>query len=160
MILYYLKKLVQFFFPSIVSLLLHYLRSPPVFVELLKTNRTKKKKKRRKGNFIFFKLPLRLSMLQIFLCFFLQMLSPCYALASVAKPISCGRLGCLCRPHHKGTEWVPTIVPYHIPHQLSEEGQIYNSALYSSVLWGKTLWESQLLGGGFFTPGYTTVLVH
>lgn len=42
MILYYLKKLVQFFSPSIISLLLHYLHSPPVFIELLKTNWTKK----------------------------------------------------------------------------------------------------------------------
>lgn len=84
------------------------------------------------------------------------MLSPCYALASVAKPISCDRLRCLYRLHHKGAEWVPTIIPHHVPPQLSAEGQIQLSALSSSVLWGKMLSGSQLLGRGFFTPGYTT----
>lgn len=98
-----LIKTCTIFSPSIISLLLHYLHSPPVSVELFKTNQTKKKKQE-KRNFFFFILPLRLSMLQIFLCFFLQMLSPCYALASVAKPISCDRLRCLYRPHHKGAE--------------------------------------------------------
>jgi len=69
------------------------------------------------------------------------MLSPCYALASIAKPISCDRLRCLCRLHHKGTESVPAIIPYNMLHHLSEEGQIYNSALNFWVLWGYLLWR-------------------
>lgn len=67
MILYYLKKLVQFFSPSIISLLLHYLCSPPVFVELLKANRTEKKRNREKEILFFLIAPETINALDIFM---------------------------------------------------------------------------------------------
>lgn len=156
MILYYLKKLLQFFFPHS-----YFITSSLTLVSSSVCRASENQSDEKKKSCVFFKLPLRLSMLQIFLCFFLQMLSPCYALASVAKPISCDRLRCLRRLHHKGTESGPTIIPYNVLHHLSEEGQIYNSALNFGPCGGSYSEEcSELLGRVFFSPGYTMALVH
>lgn len=114
MIFYYLKKLLQFFFSP---QLFHYFFISFAVLQCLQGFPKPTRKKRE------VKLPVRLSVLQIFLCFLLQMLSPCYALASVAKPISCDRLRCLCRLHHKGTESVPTIIPYSMPYHLSNAAE-------------------------------------
>lgn len=130
MILYYLRKLLQFFFSP---QLFHYFFIRFTLLQCFCTT-----SENQSDNF-FFNYPWDYQHFRYFLCPFLQMLSPCYALASIAKPISCDRLRCLCRLHHKGTEPVPTIIPYNMLHPLAEEGQIYNSPLRFTVLWGQLL---------------------
>lgn len=60
------------------------------------------------------------------------MLSICYALASIAKPISCNRLRRLCRLHHKGTESVPDVSLYCAAHYGEEGDEIYIPSLLVS----------------------------
>lgn len=77
----------------------------------------------------------------------LQMLSTCYALACIEKPISHDRLRRPCRLHHKGIESMPSISPYCAPCHRAEGGsQIYNPLL-SFLTWGERTVFSTLDNG-------------